>query len=383
VKETNFMDFSLTEAQEMLRTSAREFLETECPKTLVREMESAKTGHSPQLWRKMAELGWMGLLLPEEYGGADFTFQDMAIVLEEMGRALLPGPYFSTVVLCGQAILNAGTENQRIEFLRKICSGELVMALALTERSASYHAKDMTVRANLSGDKYTISGTKSFVPDGQHADYFIVVTRTTDSIDPVQGISLFLVDAHSPGITVNPLPIMGIDKQAQVIFQDVQVDTDQLLGLPNYGWPLVEKLMAWGAAGKCAEAVGGAQAAMELAVYYVNNRQAFGQTIGSLQAIQHHCANMFIAVETSRNLAYQAAWLVAKGETNAAAISEAKAWISESYRSVTSLAHQCHGCIAFTKEMDIHLYHKKARVSEFLFGDAAFHWEKIAVALEA
>lgn len=372
------MDFSLTEAQEMLRTSTRGFLETECPKTLVREMESARTGYSPQLWRKMAELGWMGLLLPEEYGGADFTFQDMAIVLEEMGRALLPGPYFSTVVLCGQAILNSGTEQQRLELLGRIGSGELVMALALTEPSASYHAKDIMVRANLSGDKYTISGAKSFVSDAQDADYFIVVTRTADSVDPEQGISLFLVEANSPGITINPLAIMGIDKQAQVIFQDVQVDVDQLLGLRNGGWPLVEKLMAWGAAGKCAEAVGGAQVAMELAVHYVNNRQAFGQTIGSLQAIQHHCANMFTAVETSRNLAYQAAWLVAKGETNDAAISEAKAWISEAYSSVTSLAHQCHGCIAFTKEMDIHLYHKKAKVSELLFGDAPFHWQRIA-----
>ena len=377
------MDFALTEEQEMLKTSTREFLEIECPKSLVREMETDDTGHSPDLWKKMADLGWLGLLFPEQYGGAEFSFLDLAILLEEMGRALLPGPYFSTVVLCGQAILDAGTDEQKADFLGKIAEGELVMALALTEPSAHYQASDIAVRADLSGDSYVINGTKMFVSDGLAADYFIVVARTAEGSDPQDGISLLLVDALSPGIAVSPQRIMGIDKQAEVVFQDVQVPSDHVLGNADEGWPLVEKLLAWGAVGKCAESVGGAQAAMELAVDYVNSRYASGKRIGSLQAIQHHCANMLTDVDTSRYLAYQAAWLVAQGETNAPEVSEAKAWTSDAYRRVTSLAHQCHGGIAFTKEMDIHLYHKKAKVSDLLFGDAAFHLEKIASALKA
>jgi alkylation response protein AidB-like acyl-CoA dehydrogenase len=372
------MDFTITNEQEMLRTSAREFLDAECPKYLMRTMETDDLGHSTELWQKMASLGWLGIPFPEQYGGPNFSFQDMAILLEEMGRSLFPGPFFSTVVLCGQAILEAGTDNQKADFMTKIASGKLVMALAFTEPSASYKPVAISVRAELSGGHYVINGTKMFVSDGQTADYFIVVTRTRESTNPRHGISLLLVDARSHGITVNPLRIMGIDKQAEIVFQNVRVPSENLLGSVNEGWPLAEKLLAWGAVGKCAESVGGAQAALDMTVDYVKNRNAFGQPIGSFQAIQHHCANMLADVDTSRYLMHQAAWLVDEGEFQSPEISKAKAWTSDAYRRVTTLAHQCHGAIAFTKEMDIHLYHKKAKINEILFGDAAFHWDRIA-----
>ena len=362
----------------MIQASAREFLEVECPRSLVRKMETDDTGHSPELWQKMANLGWLGLPFPEQYGGADLGFQDMAVLLEEMGRFLLPGPFFSTVALCGQAILEAGTSDQKADYLPKIASGKLIVALALTESSANYQTSDISVRADLSGSNYVINGTKMFVPDGQAADYFIVVTRTNEWASPRDGISLLMVDAHSHGITVNPLRVMGIDKQAEVVFQNVPVASDHLLGPANEGWALVEKLLAWGATGKCAESVGGAQAALDLTVEYVKTRQAFGHPIGSFQAIQHHCSNMLTDVDASRWLMHQAAWLVDQGEFQSPEISKAKAWTSDAYRRVTTLAHQCHGAIAFTKEMDIHLYHKKAKINEILFGDAAFHWERIA-----
>ncbi|MDP6494016.1 MAG: acyl-CoA dehydrogenase family protein, partial [Dehalococcoidia bacterium] len=362
------MDFTLTYEQEMLRASTREFLEVECPKSLVQEMETDDTGFSPDLWQKMADLGWLGLPFPEQYGGAGLSFQDVATLLEEMGRFILPGPFFSSVVLCGQAILEAGTDEQKADFLTKIASGKLIMALALTESSAQYQASDISVRADLSSHNYVINGTKMFVSDGQAADHFIVAARTTEETNPHEGISLFLVNARSPGITVNPLLVMGIDKQAEVIFKDVQVPLNHLLGPVDGGWSLVEKLLVWGAVGKCAESVGGAQAALDMTVEYAKTRQAFGQPIGSFQAIQHHCANMLTDVDTSRYLMQQAAWLVAQGEFNAPEISKAKAWIGDAYPRVTALAHQCHGAIAFTKEMDIHLYHKRAKVNEVLFG---------------
>ena len=375
------MDLAFSEEQQMLSPLAREFLEAECPKSLVRAMEADEKGHSPELWQKMAELGWLGLTFPEQYGGAEFSFLDMAILLEEMGRAILPGPYFSTVVLCGQAILDAGTDEQKDAYLERIAMGELIMALALTEASGQYEAGDIAVRCDPSGEGYAINGVKMFVSDGQAADSFIVAARSADNPDPRDGVSLFMVDADTPGVTVTPLRVMGIDKQAEVVFDNVQVSADNLLGPLDGGWPLVEKLIVWGAIGKCAESVGGAQAAMELAVSYVNARPAFGRSIGSFQAIQHHCANMLTDIDTSRYLAYQAAGLVSQGDFSAPEVSKAKAWISDAYGRVTYLAHQCHGGISFTKEMDIHLYHKRAKVNQALFGDARFHWDRIAAAL--
>lgn len=377
------MDLALTEEQVMLQTSARQFLVSECPKELVRQMETDETGHSPELWRKMADLGWLGLTFPEQYGGAEFGFQDLAVLLEETGRALLPGPFFSTVVLCGHAIMDAGTEAQKENFLVKIAEGNLVMALALTEHSGVYQASGIATRAELSGDGYVVNGTKMFVADGTAADHFIVATRTSETADPRDGISLLLVDAKSPGITVTPLRVMGTDKQAEVVFQDVQVPASNLLGPADGGWPLVEKLLVWGAVGKCAESVGGAQAAMEMAVSYAKTRHAFGQPIGSFQAIQGHCVSMLSNVDVGRYLTYRAASLVEQGNLDAMEISAAKAWISETYWQVTTLAHQCHGGIAFIKELDLHFYHKKAKVNEALFGDASFHWERIAAALGA
>ena len=375
------MDLAFSEEQQMLSPLAREFLEAECPKSLVRAMEADEKGYSPELWQKMAELGWLGLTFPEQYGGAEFSFLDMAILLEEMGRAILPGPYFSTVVLCGQAILDAGTDEQKDAYLERIAMGELIMALALTEASGQYEAGDIAVRCDPAGDGYAIDGVKMFVSDGQAADSFIVAARSANNPDPREGVSLFIVDADTPGVTVTPLRVMGIDKQAEVVFDNVQVSADNLLGPIDGGWPLVEKLIVWGAIGKCAESVGGAQAAMELAVSYVNARPAFGRSIGSFQAIQHHCANMLTDIDTSRYLTYQAAGLVSQGDFSAPEVSKAKAWISDAYGRVTYLAHQCHGGISFTKEMDIHLYHKKAKVNQALFGDARFHWDRIAAAL--
>ena len=227
------MDLSFSEEQQMLSPLAREFLEAECPKSLVRAMEADETGHSPELWQKMAELGWLGLTFPEQYGGAEFSFLDMAILLEEMGRAILPGPFFSTVVLCGQAILDAGSDEQKDAYLERIAMGELVMALALTEASGQYDADGIAVRAEPSGDGYAINGVKMFVSDGQAADSFIVAARSADTPDPKDGVSLLLVDADTPGVTVTPLRVMGIDKQAEVAFENVQVPADNLLGPPE------------------------------------------------------------------------------------------------------------------------------------------------------
>lgn len=373
------MDLNLTEEQIMLRDSAKEFLSVECPRTLVRNMENSESGHDQDLWGKMAELGWMGLVLPEDYGGIGMTFQDMSIILEEMGNYLLPGPYFSTVVLCGQAIRDFGSENQKTEYLNQIANGEIVMALAMTETNGSYDVNATRTAFVSDGDDFILNGTKMFVVDGQSADYFLVLARSdVGSSESDATTAFFIVDANANGIKSTSLNVMGIDKQSRVDFDTVRVPQNCLVGEIGQGSEIAERLIVWGGIGKCLEAIGGAQVAIDMAVDYVKRRPAFGKRVGNFQAIQHYCANMLKDLETSKTLAYQAAWLVSEGRYDEPEIYIAKAWINGAYRRITTLAHQCHGGIGTIKEMDLHLYYKKAMINESLFGDTRFHWTRVS-----
>ena len=373
------MDLNLTEEQIMLRDSAKEFLAIECPRSLVRDMENSESGHDKDLWEKMADLGWMGLVLPEDYGGIGMTFQDMSIILEEMGAYLLPGPYFSTVVLCGQAIRDFGSENQKSEYLNQVATGEIVMALAMTETSGSYDTNTTRMTFELDGDEFILNGTKMFVLDGQSADYFLVLARSKVEGGISDGeTAFFIVDANASGIKSTPLHVMGIDKQSRVEFESVRIPQSNLVGEIGRGGEIAERLIVWGGIGKCLEAIGGAQVAMDMAVDYVKRRPAFGKRVGNFQVIQHYCANMLKDLETSRNLVYQAAWLISEGRYDDPKIYIAKAWINGAYRRITTLAHQCHGGISTIKEMDLHLYYKKAMINESLFGDTRFHWARVS-----
>ena len=373
------MDLNLTEEQIMLRDSAKEFLAIECPRSLGRDMENSESGHDKDLWEKMADLGWMGLVLPEDYGGIGMTFQDMSIILEEMGAYLLPGPYFSTVVLCGQAIRDFGSENQKSEYLNQVATGEIVMALAMTETSGSYDANTTRMTFELDGDEFILNGTKMFVLDGQSADYFLVLARSKVEGGISDGeTAFFIVDANASGIKSTPLHVMGIDKQSRVEFESVRIPQSNLVGEIGRGGEIAERLIVWGGIGKCLEAIGGAQVAMDMAVDYVKRRPAFGKRVGNFQVIQHYCANMLKDLETSRNLVYQAAWLISEGRYDDPKIYIAKAWINGAYRRITTLAHQCHGGISTIKEMDLHLYYKKAMINESLFGDTRFHWARVS-----
>tara|TARA_B100000029_G_C17419149_1_gene903636 strand:- start:135 stop:1115 length:981 start_codon:yes stop_codon:yes gene_type:complete len=321
----------------------------------------------------------MALVLPEDYGGIGMTFQDMSIILEEMGAYLLPGPYFSTVVLCGQAIRDFGSDDQKAEYLNQIAEGEVVMALAMTETNGSYDINftEMTFRHD--GGEFILNGTKMFVVDGQSADYFLVSACSgVDDGESGVATAFFIVNANAPGIVTTPLDIMGIDKQSRVNFDNVRVPQNRLVGEIGFGHEIAERLIIWGGIGKCLEAIGGAQIAMDMAVDYVKRRPAFGKRVGNFQSIQHHCANMLKDLETSRILAYQAAWLISEGRYDEPDIYIAKAWINGAYRRITTLAHQCHGGISTIKEMDLHLYYKKAMINESLFGDTRFHWARVS-----
>ena len=376
------MDFDLGEEQIMLKTSARDFLEKECPKKLVRDMMDDDKGYSPDLWRKMADLGWHGLAFPEEYGGVGSSFLDLAVLLEEMGRALVPGPFVSTVVSAGRAILAAGNEEQKQRFLPAIASGETIMTLALTEADGGVESSCIGVTATPSGSDFVINGTKLFVPDAHVADHLICVARTKDGTGE-DGISLFLVDAAAAGLQVEVLRTMTGEKLCEVTFNDVTVPAVNLLGEPDGGWPVVRNLLVEATVAECAWMMGGARWVLETSVDYAKERVQFGVPIGTFQAVQHKLANVAVEVEGATSIVYYAAWTVDEndpGKTLAA--STAKAWCSDTYKHAAFEGVQVHGGIGFTWDHDMHLYFKRAKSSQVAFGDADYHRERIAQMLE-
>lgn len=372
------MDLDLTEEQEMLQTMARDFLTKECPKSLVRELEEDEKGYSPELWRKMAELGWMGLVLPAEYDGMEMGFMDLIILLQEMGRNILPGPFFCTVVLGSLPILSAGTEEQKKELLPKIASGEMILTMALTEPNGRYDAAGVETKAVAQGDSLVINGTKLFVENAHIADYMICVARITEGATTEEGITLFLVDAKSPGIKVEVIPTMGDDKLCEVVFDNVSVPRSSMLGEVDNGWRIVAKTLEQATMAKCAEMVGGAEAALDMTLDYVKERVQYNRPIGSFQVIQHYCANMWTNVVTSRNILYKTAWKVGEGLPATSDVAVAKGWINEAYKFVTERAVQCHGAIGLTRDHDIGLYYRRAKAGELVFGDTDFQREIVA-----
>lgn len=371
------MDLGLNEVQQMLKSSAQELLSRECPLTLVRAMEEDSRGYTDELWRQIVGVGWTGLVFPEQYGGTGGFFLDLAVLLEEMGRALVPSPFFSTVVLGGLTVLDAGNDAQKLDILPRICSGQLIMTLALTEATVTYEPWGVETSAERQGDSYLLNGTKLFVPDAQAADLILVAARTSSATDPAQGITLFMVPVGSQGLSISPLNTISSDRQYEVTFGGVTVPADSTLGPVDGGWPVVHRALQRAIVGKCAEMLGGADAVLEMTAEYVKQRTQFGRPIGSFQAVQHHCANMATDVEGSRNIAYQAAWRVAEGGPAEKEVSMAKAWISAAYERVCATAHQCHGAIGFTKEHDLQLYTRRAKVQELTYGDINFHKELV------
>jgi alkylation response protein AidB-like acyl-CoA dehydrogenase len=372
------MDFSLTEEQAMLKNTARDFCRSECPIKLVREVEEDEKGYSPQLWHKMAELGWIGLLFPEDYGGLNLSFLELAIILEEMGRVVLSGPFISTVLLGGFPILKAGTEEQKGEFLSHIANGDLIMTLALTEPSATYEASGIQTQAIPEGDDYSISGTKLFVSDAHIADWLLCAARTNDSANKEDGITLFLVNAKSPGIGYTLLRTMASDRQCEVVFDKVKVPKRNILGELGRGWGVIAETFERATVAHCAFLLGIVQSILEMTTDYAKQRVQFGQPIGSFQAIQHKCVNMLIDIEGVRAITYKVAWMLSKDLPCTKEVSMAKAWLSQASRRVFAEGHQIHGGIGFTKDYDLQLYTRRAKGTTALFGDDDFHREIIA-----
>ena len=375
------MDFSYTDDQKMLKEAARRFLAGACPNVeWYLEMDKDERGFTPELWKGMAELGWMGILFPEEYGGIGGSMLDMVTLMEEMGYAALPGPYFSTVILGGCTILAAGSESQKQEFLPKIAEGSLRMTLALSEPvTTQFNPALITTKAKADGDGWVISGIKLFVPDANVSDWMIVAARTAGKDTDRDGISLFLVETKAPGVGITLLKTVAGDKQCEVVFDKVKVPKTALLGEPGKGFAAVEKTLQIASVAKCAEMLGGSNRVMELAVAYAKERVQFGKPIGTFQAVQHLCANMKMATEQSIYITYKAAWMIDQGMPEARKFAAvAKTWVSEAYKKVALIGHQIFGGTGYIVEHAMPIYSRRAKAGEYAFGSPNYQREIVA-----
>jgi alkylation response protein AidB-like acyl-CoA dehydrogenase len=371
------MDLRFTETQEILKKMARDFLTTECPKTLVRKLEQSEKGYSPEIWKKMAELGWMGLIIPEEYGGMGYTFQDLVVLLEEIGRNILQGPLIATITSTFP-ILKAGTEEQKKELLPKIAQGELILTTALLEGDGVFDASGVAVKATPKGNDFTINGTKLFVEMAHVASHILCVTRTKAGTSPEKGITLFIVDSKTPGISCEVIPTTAADKLCEVRFKNVNVPKKNILGKIDEGWPIVEMMLRKGAIAKCAESIGAIETCVEMTVAYSKERVQYERSIGSFQALQHKMADMWMAMETSRYLVYEVAWMESEGLPCAKEASMAKAYVNEVYKDVSKWAVRLHGAIATSADHDIPLYYRRSKAADIAFGNTDFHREIVA-----
>jgi alkylation response protein AidB-like acyl-CoA dehydrogenase len=374
------MEFGFSEQQNILRASARQFLERESPPDVVRRMSDDPQGYSPDLWQKMAELGWMGLVLPETYAGSGLSFVDLTILMEEMGRVLLPAPFFSSVALGALTVLEVGSDEQHRLLLPRLARGEVKVCLAVLEADGRYDPRGIGLRASIRGNRATLNGTKLFVVDAQLADYVICVARTRGGRNPESGISLFVLDIKSPGVICTPLVSMDQTRRlSEVSFTRVSVSLDAMLNGRDTAWPMLQRALDKATVVLCAEMLGGAEKAMEMCVAYGKSRVQFGRQIGGFQAVKHKIADMKVWVENAKSVVYYAAWAVDSDAPEAArAASMAKAYCSKMYSRVTADGVQVHGGIGFTWDHNMHLYFKRAKSSEVLLGNAIWHRERTA-----
>lgn len=373
------MDFGLSEDQELLQRSARDFLARECPPTLVRRAAESADGIAETLYRKIADMGWTGLLVPESFGGLGLGMLDMAILLAEMGRAALPGHFLFSSVLATSALVRAGTARQKKEWLPRLASGERGATLAWLEASDRFDPPGIQARARRSGSRYLLTGKKLFTPGANASDLLIAPFRTAGH-ESASGITLLLVDRHASGVKMTPLE--GIDqtrRSFEVEFRNVEVSAENVLGKAGNGWPILDRLFDLAAVGLAADGLGGSERVFEMAVDYSKTREQFGRPIGSFQAIKHMAAEMVAEVEPARSLVWYAAYaLDSVPSSSSRAASMAKARLSEVYSRTSNRAVQIHGGIGFTWEHDLHFWFKRAKWNELSFGDPAFHRERIA-----
>ncbi len=374
------MDLLLNEEEQVIKKSAREFLDAECPPKLARAMETDPLGYPPDIWKKIADLGWIGMSVPEKYGGQGLPITYLGLVMEELGRAIAPVPFHCTVV-SALTISEAGTEEQRKEILPKVCRGEMVLTWAITENDPRFLSDAIHAEAVRDGDHYVITGTKLFVEYFNVAQKCLVACRTAKKFKTSEGISLFLVDSKSPGIVETPLINMAREKQSKVTFSKVRVPKANLVGELNGGWPVLERMFDRAAALLCTQMLGAARKQAEGTIEYAKGRVAFGKPLGTFQAISHPCVDMIVWVDGGQMLAYEALWRMDQGLPASVEVSQAKAFCNDKCLAVGHHSNIIHGGIAFMREFDLSLWFRRVNVMSMKLGTSFEHRARVAKAL--
>jgi alkylation response protein AidB-like acyl-CoA dehydrogenase len=353
------MQFGLSESQEFLKDSARKFFAGECPSSEVRRLMETDTAYDAGLWAKLTDQGYTGIIFPEEYSGVGLGKVELMLLMEEAGRALLPGPFFSTVVLAGSVLDAVGSSAHKKKYLAPICRGEARATVAILEDSASWNPRHV----QLTAANGKLTGEKLFVSDAAVANFILVVARN----------GVFIVDAKAPGLKISPMSAMDLTRKLYVVeFNDTPAE--ELGSVAN-----LPRAFDVASAALAAELVGGMQRTLDITVEYAKTRKQFGKPIGMFQAVQHQCADMYLETESSRSAVYYAGWALEENAPDApVAVSIAKMYASDAGRTVGNRGIQIHGGMGFTWENDLHLYYRRAKASENAFGDATFHRERIA-----
>lgn len=377
------MDFALTKDQELIQKSAREFFEKECPKDKTRELKEDPNGYDPKMWGKMVSLGFLGLVIPETYGGTEGEFIDLMLFMEEIGRNIVPSPFFSTVALCGIPITKFGTNRQKEAYLPLIAETGKIWSYAQTEELANHDPADIRLTATLDTNKYLLNGTKLFVPYASVADFFLVVARTSKNGSRKNDISMFIVDSQTDGIDIEPIPTAARDNQCEVKFHDVKIPKENILGEVGNGWKIADDILQNAAVLKAAEMSGGAQAVFSIVNTYAKERKQFNKPIGSFQAVQFKLVDLLTDIDELKYLVREAAWHINTGNPSRILNSMAKAKANAVYHDICYYGIFLHGAIGWTEEMDIGLYHLRTRSLSFDGGGIDLHLDSIANELES
>lgn len=375
------MDLSLTENQEMLRNSAKEFIQREYPKEVLLDLSSRNVGHTPDLWEKVADIGWLGICVPQEYGGAGGSLTDAGVLFQELGRGPIPGPFFSSGILGVLTVLEGGTEEQRRRILPAIAGGSHTPTLALTESDYSWGPQGVQMKATRKNGRFLLNGVKLFVQDAQTASHYICAVRSGEGSDYSDGVSLLMVDANSPGITKRNLPGF-LTTSGVVEFNSVDVPDSALLGDEGKGWHILERAMEKAIPVLCAYKVGGCEAVFDMSVAYSRTRVQFGMPIGRFQRVQDHIINLVNQLDAARWTTYEALWKLDTGRPTAGSVSLAKGVSSEAYYQSCNYAHEVHAGVGVMTEYGLTLHTEMSRTLYHYLGDPRYHKRRLAEALE-
>ncbi len=372
------LDLGLTESEEMLKKTALDFLRRDAPKEVIQAIQDTDTGYTAELWQKAVDMGWLGIIIPEQYGGTGNSLTSAGVLFEALGTGPLPGPYFSSGILGSLVILEAGTEEQKQQILPAVAEGKQILTLALTEPGYSWRPGAVQTDATRKNGGFVLNGLKLFTVDAQAATHFIVVARTRKGADPAKGISLFLVDSKSDGVSVRRLPGFLAERIFELKLDSVKVPESALLGDRNKGWPALERGITKAIPVLCAYKVGGCQAVIEMALEYSRTRVQFGQPIGRFQRVQDMIIEMVNHADAARWTTYEALWKLDTQRPADESVHLAKAVASQAYWEVCTLAHRVFSGISYSKEHPVSFHTRASRSLYHYLGDPSHHRQQLA-----